>query len=171
MKLNITFTLFLSSCLLGQSAAPNAELIQRIEILEKRMSKLENANNVTQEDLNIVTTKGVGAETASERKNLFSENTKENKSFITNLRLQLKSEDVKAKGPWTDKETWESVKNNLTSFKIRKLLGNPTKIKTSLNPRIERVYHYIGDLNADGEEETGIVNFFRDKVISFKSPF
>jgi hypothetical protein len=26
-------------------------------------------------------------------------------------------------------------------------------------------------LNADGEEETGIVNFFRDKVISFKSPF
>ena len=93
------------------------------------------------------------------------------KSFFSKLRLQLKSDEVKAKGAWTKKETWDQVNKNLSEFKIRKLLGNPNTIKSSLNPRIERVYHYQGDLNADGKEEIGQVNFFREKVVSFKSPF
>lgn len=63
------------------------------------------------------------------------------------------------------------MNKNLSEFKIRKLLGNPNTIKSSLNQRIERVYHYQGDLNADGEEEIGQVNFFQEKVVSFKSPF
>ena len=85
--------------------------------------------------------------------------------------MQLNSDQVKSKGGWTEKETWDLVKKNLTEFKIRKLLGNPNTIKSSLNPRIEKVYLYYGDLNADGEDEKGMVNFFRDRVVSFTSPF
>ena len=44
-------------------------------------------------------------------------------------------------------------------------------IKGNLSPRIDQVYHYHGDLDADGEEEKGTVNFYRDRVVSFTSPF
>ena len=63
------------------------------------------------------------------------------------------------------------MKKNLTRFQVRKLLGNPSMIKGNLSPRIDQVYHYHGDLNADGEEEKGTVNFYRDRVVSFTSPF
>ena len=45
------------------------------------------------------------------------------------------------------------------------------KLNQSLNPRIDQVYEYSGDLDADGKEEKGIVNFFRDRVVSFETPF
>ena len=41
----------------------------------------------------------------------------------------------------------------------------------NLNPRIDQVYLYDGDLDADGEEEQGVVNFYNDRVVSFESPF
>jgi len=69
------------------------------------------------------------------------------------------------------KETWTEMRRNLTEFKVRKLLGNPNQIKGSLNPRIERVYHYHGDIDADGIEEKGFVNFFNGKSVSFETPF
>ena len=33
---------------------------------------------------------------------------------------------------------------------------------------MDQVYEYQGDLDADGEEEVGKVNFFRDRVVSFR---
>ena len=78
---------------------------------------------------------------------------------MAKLRLQLKSEEAKAAGAWTKQETWTGMRRNLTGFKVRKLLGNPTKIKNSLNPRVDQVYHYEGDLNADGTNEVGQVSF------------
>ena len=63
------------------------------------------------------------------------------------------------------------MRKNLTRFQVRKLLGNPNTIKGDLNPRIDQVYHYIGDLNRDGEEERGRVNFYNDRVVSYTSPF
>ena len=95
----------------------------------------------------------------------------EKKSFLNKLRLDLKSEEVKSRGAWTKKETWNEMRKNLTRFQVRKLLGNPNMIKGNLSPRIDQVYHYRGDLNADGEEESGSVNFYRDRVVSFTSPF
>ena len=99
------------------------------------------------------------------------QNEEEKKSFLNRSRIDLKSEEVKAKGPWTKAETWNSMKKNLTSYKVRKLLGNPNTIKSSLNPRIEQVYFYYGDLNSDGVDEKASVNFFRDRVISYTTPF
>ena len=69
------------------------------------------------------------------------------------------------------KENWDSIRRNLTRYQIRMKLGNPHEVDQSLNPRIDQVYVYSGDLDADGEEEKGVVNFFRDRVVSHKSPF
>ena len=64
-------------------------------------------------------------------------------------------------------------------IKLRKTLPNLRFVnyseiqlttKISINPRIERVYIIKGDLNADGKEQQGVVNFFREKVVSFESP-
>ena len=171
MKFLIFFFFLLSNLLYGQSTKTDPELLQRIEALEKRMATLEKANSQTQQDLSLVEKKADDAKSASESRIVLPKDENEKKSFMSKLRLELKSEEAKSRGPWTKKETWNQVKKNLTEFKIRKLLGNPTTTKISINPRIERVYIIKGDLNADGKEQQGVVNFFRGKVVSFESPF
>ena len=83
----------------------------------------------------------------------------------------MESDADRNRGPWTQKETWDKMKRNLTGHKVRLLLGNPNKIKGDLSPRIEQVYFYIGDLDADGTDEVARVNFYRDRVVSFTPPF
>jgi len=171
MKFLILFFFLLSNLLYGQSTKTDPELLQRIEALEKRMATLEKANSQTQQDLSLVEKKADDAKSASESRIVLPKDENEKKSFMSKLRIELKSEEAKAKGPWTKKDTWDGMRRNLTEFKVRKLLGNPSSIKGSLNPRIERVYHYHGDLNADGIEEKGLVNFYNGKSLSFESPF
>ena len=171
MKFLIFFFFLLSNLLYGQSTKTDPELLQRIEALEKRMATLEKANSQTQQDLSLVEKKADDAKSASESKISLPQNEIEKKSFMSKLRIELKSEEAKSRGPWTKKETWTEMRRNLTEFKVRKLLGNPNQIKGSLNPRIERVYHYYGDIDADGVEEKGFVNFFKGKTVSFVTPF
>ena len=95
----------------------------------------------------------------------------EKKSFFNKLRVELESDADRNRGPWTSPETWKSMKKNLTGHKVRMILGNPNMIKRDLNPRIDQVYHYLGDLDADGVDENAKVNFYRDRVVSFHSPF
>ena len=170
MKIKL-FIIFLSSNLLyGQNTKTDTKLLQRIEALEKRMANLEKANSQTQLDLSMVEKKADDAKSASESRVSLPQNENEKKSFMSKLRIELKSEEAKSRGPWTKRETWNEMRRNLTEFKVRKLLGDPNQIKGSLNPRIERVYHYYGDIDADGIEERGFVNFFKGKSISFESP-
>ena len=171
MKLNVIMSLFLFTNLSGHTTSSNKELTKRIESLEKRMKILENTYSKNQENRFSHSGENVEIQKESQSKISLPKNDEDKKSFLSNLRLQLKSEELKENGPWTNKENWKLLKINFTSFKVRKLLGHPTSIKSSLNPRIQRVYLYRGDHNADGIEEIGTVNFFRDKVISFISPF
>ena len=60
---------------------------------------------------------------------------------------------------------------NLTRFQVRKLLGNPNTIKGDLNPNIDQVYHYHGDLDADGKEEHAKVKFYCDRVVFLNHHF
>jgi len=171
MKLNIIISLILLTNLFGETTSSNKELIKRMESIEQRMANLENAYSKNQEKRFSNSVQNVEIQKGSQSKISLPQNDEEKKSFLSNLRIQLKSEELKASGPWTKEENWKILKNNFTSFKVRKLLGHPTSIKSSLNPRIERVYQYKGDHNADGIEEIGTVNFFRDKVVSFECPF
>ena len=173
----ILFTyLILVSFTLSHAEVSNAELSGKLDLilnkmngLEERVAKLETKN--IQVNNEIKQFSKIAKEVKKEASFSIPQNEEEKKSFFSKLRIQLKSDETNSKGPWTKKETWNQVNKTLTEVKIRKLLGNPTTIKNSLNPRIERIYFYIGDLNADGEEETGHVNFFRERVVSFKSPF
>ena len=171
MKLKLFIVFLISNLLCGQNTETDPILLLRIEALEKRLATLEKANFQTQQDLSLVEKKADDAKSASESKISLPQNEIEKKSFMSKLRIELKSEEAKSRGPWTKKETWTEMRRNLTEFKVRKLLGNPNQIKGSLNPRIERVYHYYGDIDADGIEEKGFVNFFKGKSVSFETPF
>ena len=171
MKLKLFIVFLISNLLCGQNTKSDPNLLQRIEALEKRMANLEKASSETQQNLSLIEKKADDAKSALESRILLPQNENEKKSFMSKLRIELKSEEAKSRGPWTKKETWIEMRRNLTEFKVRKLLGNPNKIKGSLNPRIERVYLYHGDIDADGIEETGFVNFHNGKSVSFGSPF
>ena len=178
MKAIILSTLILASTsLIAEDTVSNAELARKLDLildkvngLEERVAKLESANSEVKKEIKAVQQVAKEAKTATQAISL-PQDPEEKKSFLGKLRLQLKSDEVKAAGAWTKAETWTEVRRNLTEFKVRKLLGNPNKIKNSLNPRIDRIYHYEGDLDADGTEEKGEVRFYRDRVVSFTSPF
>jgi hypothetical protein len=171
MKLKFFILFLISNLLCGQNTKADPNLLQRIEALEKRMATLEKANSQTQQNLSLVEKKADDAKSASESRIVLPKDENEKKSFMSKLRFELDSDEVKSKGPWTKKETWSQIKRNLTEFNVRKILGNPILIKSPIDPRISRVYHYIGDLDADGIEEKGFVNFYKGKSVSFKSPF
>lgn len=144
-------------------------IIEKLGGLEKRVSSLEKSNQSVKSEI-------LQVEKKIQVKNRDSSLTvptdpKKKTSFFSNLRNQLNSEEAKASGPWAKKENWSNVRKNLTRYQIRKTLGDPHEVKTSLDPRIGQVYSYTGDLDADGIEEEGVVNFYRDRVVSFSSPF
>jgi len=177
MKSVFLLPFVLATTLLAEDSVSNADLARKLDLilgkvsgLEERVAELEKANSEVKKEMQAVQKTADEAKTASKLIAL-PEGEEEKKSFMAKLRLQLKSEEAKAAGAWTKEETWTGMRRNLTGFKVRKLLGNPNKIKSSLNPRIDQVYHYEGDLNADGTNEVGEVSFFRDRVVSFSSPF
>lgn len=178
MKSIIFSTLLFSfSSLFAQETVSNADLARKLDLilkkvngLEERVSKLENASYEVKKEIQEVQQVAKDAKTATQAMTL-PQNSEEKNSFIDKLRIQLKSEESKSSGAWTKAETWTGMRRNLTEFNVRKLLGNPTRIKLSLNPRIDRVFQYEGDLDADGTEEKGEVRFFRNRVVSFESPF
>ena len=169
--------LFSFSPLFAQETVSNADLARKLDLilkkvsgLEERVSKLENASSQVKKEIKEVHQVAKDTKSATQAFTL-PQNSDEKKSFIDKLRNQLKTEETKASGAWAKKETWNGMRRNLTEFKVRKLLGNPSRVKLSLDPRIDRVYQYEGDLDADGTEEKGEVRFFRDRVVFFKSPF
>ena len=87
-------------------------------------------------------------------KKLSFQKAKKKQSFYYKLRIGIQSDSDRKKGQYTKIETWKMVKRNLTCQQIRSILGNPNKIKGNLSPRIDQVYHYLGDLDADGTVET-----------------
>ena len=177
MKSTLPLIFLLSTSLFSQEKVSNAELSQKLDLilgklggLEERVTKLESENLEVKKEIKEVSKSAKEAKTATENLSI-PQDENEKKSFFNNLRIQIQSDHDREKGPWTKHETWTQMKRNLTGYKVRMLLGNPSKIKRDLNPRIDQVYHYVGDLNADGSDEKGTVNLYRDRVVSFTSPF
>ena len=177
MKSTFLLPFALATTLLAEDSVSNADLSRKLDLilgkvsgLETRVAELEKANSEVKKEMQAVQKTADEAKTATQTI-VLPENEKAKKSFMSKLRLQLKSEEAKAAGAWTKEKTWTGMRRNLTGFKVRKLLGNPNQIKKSLNPRIDQIYHYEGDLDADGTTEVGEVSLFRDRVVSFSSPF
>jgi len=168
----------------GQDAVSNADLARKLDLillkvdsLEKRVNTIEGKKDprpvVTTPARSIATQPRVSPPQQlppTPPAAVIPQDPKEKKSFFQKLKQELRSDEALAAGPWTNPDTWSQIRKNISSFEVRRILGNPTKIKNSINPRIERVYRYEGDLDGDGVKEKGIVNFHRDRVVSFETP-
>jgi len=165
------------SFMLAEKSVSNAELSRKLDLilgkvggLEERVGKLETENKAVKKEVKQAARSAEEAKSAT--KNLqIPEDEKDKASFFNKLKNEIYSQEAKDSGPWAKEENWSNIRNNLTRFQVRKALGDPHEINQSLKPRIDQVYQYSGDLDADGKDEIGIVNFFRDRVVSYKSPF
>ena len=175
MKLssNLFLLIFLTSTFAhAQNDSVNQKLdliLEKLGGLETRVSSLEQSNQSVKSEIQQVEKKI--AEPKGTEKIILPAKPEEKSSFLSNLRRQLKSEEDKASGPWALKSSWSKIRKNLTRYQVRMILGNPHEVKTSLDPRIDDVYCFTGDLDADGSDEEGVVNFYRNRVVSFQSPF
>jgi vacuolar-type H+-ATPase subunit I/STV1 len=170
-------TIILPICLFSQDKVSNTDLSKKLDLilgklggLEKRVTKLESDNVDVKKEVKEVAESAKKAKSKSEHLSI-PRNEKEKESFFKKLKNEIISQEAKDSGPWAKKESWDQIRRNLTRVQVRRILGNPHRVKLNLNPRVDQVYHYDGDLDADGEEEIGYINFYRDRVVDFQSPF
>ena len=151
------------------------KLKNRITALEKQNKELSDSIKMSlkaQSELTDRIKKMEGGEVNNARSlaKIIPQEEEKKKSFFSTLRRELKSDQDRASGPWTEPDSWVSIRKRMSAYQVRMALGNPTNIKQSINPGIEFVYIYEGDLNADGEIEKGMVNLKDNRVVSFQSP-
>ena len=174
--LSLTFIIYPLSLLLAEESVSNADLSRKLDLilgkvggLEKRVGKLETENKAVKKEVRQASKSAEEAKSATSSLSI-PEDPKEKESFFNKLKNEIYSQEAKDSGPWAKKESWSNLRRNLTPFQVRTYLGDPHRVKISLDPRIDQVYHYEGDLNADGTPEKGRVNFYRDRLVSFESP-
>ncbi len=159
-------TLFLFS---HHSAEASEDQQEKIESLEKRISALEVENARLSSRVSELE-KTDKIKNKSEFSSIVPRDKIEKKKFFDTFRREIKSSEDMSRGPWTKVESWEKIRKRMSEYGVRLALGRPTRIKPSANPKIETIYFYIGDLNADGVDEEGYVNLKDKRVVSFKSP-
>ena len=151
------------------SSTDHSSQSMQIKQLEGRIVGLEKENAEIKDRLNKLENSRP-ARQAKELAEIIPEGEKEKKSFFEAFRREMKSDSVRASGPWTKPESWASIRRLMSSFQVRKTLGMPTRKLPSVRPSIEEVYLYVGDFDSDGVEERGVVNFKDNRVVSFESP-
>ena len=173
----LTFLVAPLTILLAEESVSNAELSRKLDLilgkvggLEERVGKLETENKAVKKEVEQAAKSAQEAMSATSNLSI-PEDPKEKQSFFNKFKNEIYSQEAKDSGPWAKKESWDGIRKNLTRFQVRKTLGDPHEVNQSLQPRIDQVYLYSGDLDADGKDEIGIVNFFRDRVVSYKPPF
>ena len=154
---------------MNQILSKGQDFDQRLIQLEKKVNELEAENKRLkiriQEVENVNQTmihSGVST--------VIPKSEAEKKKFYETFQRELKSNQDRNLGPWTKSDSWKKVRRRMSEYSVREILGKPTRMKPSVNPAIEKVYLYTGDLNADGVEEQGLVNFKDKRVVSFQSP-
>ena len=168
--------IFSSISVWGSDAVSNKELLAKIELisnrvkqLEQRIQSVEKENNQLRKE--IVKSTQTDASKLTDLAQILPSDPDQKKSFLDKLRFEINSNADKASGPWVNPENWKKIRKRMSYYEVRKVLGTPTRIKPSVKPNIEQIYYYSGDLNADGSQEEGTVNFSDKRVVSFESPF
>jgi vacuolar-type H+-ATPase subunit I/STV1 len=165
------------SFLLAEESVSNADLSRKLDLilgkvggLEERVSQLEAENKEVKKEVKQAAKSAEEAKSATSNLSI-PEDAKEKQSFFNKLKNEIYSQEAKDSGPWAKKESWNGLRKNLTRFQVRMALGDPHEVDQSIKPRVDQIYIYSGDLDADGKEEEGKVEFFRDRVVSFQHPF
>jgi hypothetical protein len=175
--LPLTFLVTPLTLLLAKESVSNAELSRKLDLilgkvggLEERVGKLESDNVEVKEEVKQAAQSAQEAKSATNSLQI-PKDKNEKASFFNKLKNEIYSQEALDSGPWAKKESWAGICKNLTRYQVRKALGNPHEVDQSIKPRVDQIYIYSGDLDADGKEEIGVVEFFRDRVVSFQSPF
>jgi hypothetical protein len=168
--------IFSSISVWGNDAVSNKELLAKIELisnrvkqLEQRIQSVEKENNQLRKE--IVKSTQTNAYKLTSVAQILPSDPDQKKLFLDKLRFEINSNADKVSGPWVNAENWKKMRKRMSYYEVRKVLGTPTRIKPSVKPNIEQIYYYSGDLNADGSQEEGTVNFSDKRVVSFESPF
>ena len=168
--------IFSSISVWGVDAVSNEELLAKIDListkvklLEDRIHSVEKQNDQLRKE--IAKSTQTDASKLTNLAQILPSDPDQKKSFLDKLRFEINSNADKASGPWVNPENWKKIRKRMSYYEVRKVLGTPNRIKPSVKPNIEQIYYYSGDLNADGSEEEGTVNFSDKRVVSFESPF
>lgn len=168
--------IFSSISVWGSDAVSNEELLAKIDFISTKVKLLED-RILSVEKQNDQLRKEIAKSTQTDDSKLTNlaqilpSDPDQKKSFLDKLRFEINSNADKASGPWVNPENWKKIRKRMSYYEVRKVLGTPTRIKPSVKPNIEQIYYYSGDLNADGSQEEGTVNFSDKRVVSFESPF
>ena len=105
-------------------------ILKKVTALEDRVSKLESSNTEVKKEVKR------SQSLQKKQKNPFSPFPRNLKKEIISSKLGQTAQNTAnlESGPWTKASTWSEMRKNLSSLQVRKLLGNPTKIKKSINP-------------------------------------
>ena len=169
MKSFFTTAILIATFAFADQARASDDLPSKLDELASRLAILEKENDLLKNRVKELESQAEKSPT-ERLAEIMPKEESERKSFFQKFRTELQSDRDRAKGPWTTPASWSSVRKRMSTFELRKVLGSPTRIKQSVNPGVDQVYLYEGDLDADGKIESGYVNIKDKRITSFKSP-
>lgn len=91
-------------------------------------------------------------------------------SLIENVVEKIQAQEESANFPWMEASKWVSLRKGMTPEEVVTLLEQPTLNEPSLHKRIDFVYTYQGRRVATAKKVTGIIRFYKGKVIAVEAP-
>ena len=151
LRISILSSILLFS--LSQLSAKD-DTAAKLEAIEKRLASLEQENALLTKRILQLENSGTQA-IAKQLPALIPKDETEKKAFFDTFRREFKSSQDQARGPWTNPEPWTKIRKRMSEYSVREILGRPSRMRPSVKPSVEVVYSYTGDLDSDGEDETG----------------
>lgn len=91
-------------------------------------------------------------------------------SLIENVVEKIQAREESANFPWMEASKWVNVRKGMTPEEVVTLLEQPTLNEPSLHKRVDFVYTYQGRRVATAKKVTGIIRFYKGKVIEVEAP-
>lgn len=91
-------------------------------------------------------------------------------SLIENVVEKIQAREESASFPWMEASKWVNVRKGMTPEEVVTLLEQPTLNEPSLHKRVDFVYTYQGRRVATAKKVTGIIRFYKGKVIEVEAP-
>ncbi|HBM86697.1 MAG TPA: hypothetical protein DD423_07985 [Opitutae bacterium] len=95
---------------------------------------------------------------------------KDKSSLIENVVQTIQAREESANYPWMDASKWANISKGMSPGEVVAVLEQPTLNEPSMHKRVDFVYTYQGRRVATAKKVTGIVRFYKGKVIEIEAP-
>lgn len=163
MKYITILTLFFSLSLLTTANAQEVtraefeELLQRVQVLEQKLALAQKKEIETIAD-------EVAHHAATPQM------TGNEPDMIEDVISEIQSREESINHPWMDAAKWAKIEKGMSTESVIEILGDPYTDEPSLRKRIDSVFTYTGRRSATNKKVTGIVRFYKGKVVNIESP-